>query len=138
MTSGPIFRMQAFGALGCLGVRWDETFSADQCRDFFDTLSVTPFFRTCVKMFHDARGCNLSVGSDEMVRAARLPYVESAREGPLRIAILVETDVAFGMLRIMASMRAENGVEIRVFRDYDDGARWLELPPHDGEIFDLF
>ena len=130
--------MQAFEDLGCLAVKWAETFSADQCRDFFDTLSVTPFFQNCVKMFHDGRGCNLSVGSDEMVRAARLPYVESAREGPLRIAILVETDVAFGMLRIMASMRAENGVEIRIFRAYDDAVRWLELPSHESEIFDQF
>jgi hypothetical protein len=47
--------------------------------------------------------------------------------GQARVAVVVDNEAGFGMAR-MSQLLAEAqtpGITIRVFRNYEDGARWL-------------
>ena len=136
MGSGCTYRIRADEGLGCIAVRWFGTFSAETCRCFFDDLALTPNFRTCTRLIHDGRQCDLAVDSAEIFRAARLPYVEASRDAPLRVAIVVGSELAYGMMRIMSTTRSSDDVLIHIFRSYREAADWLDLPPHEGEVFD--
>ena len=135
MSSPCTYRIHIDERLGCIAVRWFGHFSADACKHFFDDLAVTPYFRKCTKLIHDGRQCSFAIDSAEMIRAARLPYVEAQRDGPLRIAIIVGTELAYGMLRIMSSTRSRDDIQIHIFRGYGEAADWLDLPPLEDEVF---
>ncbi len=49
-------------------------------------------------------------------------------QGSLR-AIVVSSDVAFGMARMFENLRHEARDEIRVFREAEEARRWLGLEP---------
>ena len=138
MGSGCTYRIRVDERLGCIAVRWFGTFSAETCRRFFDELAQLPYFRKCARLIHDGRQCDLSIDSAEIFRAARLPYVEADRDEPLRVAIVVGSELGYGMMRIMSTTRSRDDVRIHIFRSYGEAAEWLDLPPHGGEVFDEF
>ncbi len=49
-------------------------------------------------------------------------------QGSLR-AIVVSSDVAFGMARMLENLRHEARDEVRVFREAEEARRWLGLEP---------
>ena len=55
-------------------------------------------------------------------------YANVARSEPTlsgRIAIVVDQDVHFGLVRMFEMLSEQPGVERRVFRDYDQAQTWL-------------
>ena len=42
-----------------------------------------------------------------------------------RLAIVVDSDVAYGMSRVYEAWTAELNVDIRIFRDRDEAIKWL-------------
>jgi hypothetical protein len=53
---------------------------------------------------------------------------------PTKVAIVAESDVAFGMARMYQSIRADGGApsEHRVFREMSEAREWLGLGPENG------
>lgn len=45
-----------------------------------------------------------------------------------RVAIVAETDVAYGLSRMYQAFRSESPLDLRVFREMADARAWLELP----------
>lgn len=46
-----------------------------------------------------------------------------------RMAILVATDVGFGLARMYQTLSSEMNTEVRIFRDRDEAMAWLGLEP---------
>ncbi|MBZ5696273.1 MAG: hypothetical protein LAN36_13040 [Acidobacteriia bacterium] len=75
--------------------------------------------------FLDGRGAGLSLSPAEVRRIVEL-LREMSREAPLgRTAVLVPSDYAFGMVR-MLEMLLEEVFELRPFRDEQEARAWLE------------
>ena len=45
-----------------------------------------------------------------------------------RVAILVPSDLGYGMARMFSTHREAKGESVRVFRELDEARRWLGLP----------
>lgn len=74
--------------------------------------------------FLDGRGAGLSLSPAEIRRIVELLRTLS-KEGPLgRTAVLVPSDYAFGMVR-MLEMLLEDVFELRPFRDEHEARAWL-------------
>ena len=66
---------------------------------------------------------DIAVSSDLVVALAKAtPNVPGAKR-----AIVVASDVAFGMARMFQIIREDAPEEVRVFRDIDEARRWLGL-----------
>lgn len=131
------YALREIPALSCLAIKWFGPYDRQACAAYLDEVDQQPFYNTLPAVFHDVRTWSLDVESREMERLAWLPITPSRNDGELRVAMLAGDDLAFGMLRIMASLRSREGrLTIKVFRAYRDAVDWLDLPPHDGEVFD--
>jgi hypothetical protein len=87
-------------------------------------LAKDPQFRADMREFLDLRGVTKLEIAGSTVRAlARLnPFGAGARR-----ALLVGSDVAFGMARMYQTFRDTSPDELEVFRDLDPALEWLEL-----------
>ncbi len=53
-----------------------------------------------------------------------------------KVAILASSDVGFGTMRMLASMRERPGLVLNVFRDLEEAKAWLGLPADLGDPFE--
>ena len=131
------YAFRIFEDLDCIAIKWFGPYNKDACLAYLEEMNALPLYVTRPSIFHDVRSWDLDIESREMERLAWLPRARTDGRGELRVAMLVENDLAFGMLRIMASLRSrENQLVLEIFRTYQDAVEWLELPQHQGEIFD--
>jgi hypothetical protein len=80
---------------------------------------VKPDFSLLVDL-RDADGRNVtSAGVREL---AKRPFALSPTS---RRAIVVPTDLSFGMARVYEALREAHGGAIRVFREYEEAVRWV-------------
>ena len=76
----------------------------------------------------DVCGCDLAFIADEFAELAAVAQESDALPG--KLAVLVDSDLNFGLLRMYQVYRESRdvGVQLRVFRDEEDATRWLRLP----------
>ena len=81
-------------------------------------------------MLMDLRGVEQVQVTSEGLRGAavRIPTRDEAEEH-YRIAIVAESDLAFGMSRMYETFRARAVGEVRVFRDISKARAWLGIEP---------
>jgi hypothetical protein len=65
--------------------------------------------------------------ASEIAETARFVAALSAQFGP-RLALVVDSDVAYGLMRIAAVHAAQGGVDIQVFREFEPARAWLQGP----------
>jgi hypothetical protein len=97
---------------------WEQTISA-----MLAARACEPWHRFLVDRRHS------TPPTTEFVRRMAEAFVKhAARFRGARVAVVVDTDVGFGMAR-MSQMMAESQVPeitIRAFRSFDEAGRWLE------------
>jgi hypothetical protein len=81
-----------------------------------------PEFAQLIDM-RDADGSEVSAAGVQAL-ANRPPLFKPSS----RRAIVVPTDLGFGMARMFELLREGKSGEVRVFRDLDEAKRWLDLP----------
>lgn len=69
-------------------------------------------------------------GAAKLVEEMRARHDEAAASAP-RVALLVPSDVAFGLGRMFCSLVAHLPGSVRVFRDEAEAQRWLDDGPGD-------
>ena len=72
----------------------------------------------------DARGATLVLTEDDVGQIAELLRNESQRTPLRRTAVLVDTDLAFGVLRELEVL-VEGVCEVKPFRDEQEARAWL-------------
>ena len=87
-------------------------------------LTVDPRFVGNFHQLADLRDvADVEVSSSTIREMARLnPYGDGSRR-----AVVVTSDVLFGMARMYQILRDEPSDELEVFRKLDDALRWLEI-----------
>lgn len=124
--------------LACIACRWGPTLGYQDASAYYRRFAQLPEYRTCIRLIHDFRNTVLTHRRDEILAEARRPRVPRDIDTPIRVVFLASSDLTFGLSRTIASLRETETVLFRVFRSYDEAAGWLNLPPHEGEIFDRF
>ena len=91
-----------------------------------------PDFDPSLNGLVDARGVRqMDVTPAGLRRLADLIQTVDRLQLPTKVAIVAESDVAFGMARMYQSIRASGGApsEHRVFREMAEARAWLGLEP---------
>ncbi len=123
-------------ALGCIFIRWSGIFSYEEGAAYYREIAGYESFQQGSHLFHDARLVDVDVPTLEIQKVA---WDKSQKVGPnivRKVAILVSSDVGFGMMRMLASMRERPGLVLNAFRDLEEAKAWLGLPADIGDTFE--
>lgn len=122
-------------ALNCIFVKWGRNPTLEDSRTYAEALGRLPAFHAGANMFNDLRGLAPDLPSSFFRRAARFGPTASVPANGQKLALLVSSDVSFGLMRIFATFRERPGLEVDVFDDLDLAKEWLDLPPEIGDPF---
>ncbi len=121
---------------GCAFIKWHGVFSLDENRKFRSDTADNAAFQACTKRLHDTRGVDISVPTSVIRTVAYADPVTTEPFVEVRSAILVSSEMAFGMMRMFSTMYQDPRMNMRVFRNLDDAKAWLGLPADLGDPFD--
>ncbi len=123
-------------ARGCIFIKWRGTFSYEEGSAHYREVAEFVGFQRGSHLFHDIRLVDVDVPASEIhkVAVAASPKVDS--NAVRKVAILVSSDVGFGMMRMLALMRERPGLVLNVFRDLEEAKAWLGLPADVGDPFE--
>lgn len=122
-------------ALGCIFVQWRGTFSRKEADAYSRDVAKLPGFHAGLDFFHDMRQADVTVSSTVIRDAAKVESPPSKTDSVRKAAILVSSDVGFGMMRMLATFRDRPGLDVDVFRDLEEARAWLGLPAEIGDPF---
>lgn len=75
--------------------------------------------------FENVEGPGLS--AEEIRNFVSIQQDTISRRGPARVAIYVERDLDFGIVRVYEALMGSVHIDVRGFRDLDAAIRWLDL-----------
>jgi len=101
---------------------WEGAVTLKENQDFIRALSEHPDFDPTFDQLSDARAVTAAVPSDRLADLARSQVFAAGS----RRAILVESDLVFGVSRMYQAYAGQGGPEVRVFRDPDEANVWLD------------
>ena len=74
------------------------------------------------------------IDGETVRRAAQIACQFDAKEGPVRVAILAKSDVAYGLARMYATLSEQLQRHVAVFRDPAPARRWLGITDPEGDL----
>lgn len=93
--------------------------------DMHRRLNADPAVKPSFATLFDLRQANgITVTTDGIRALAALPLVLSPES---RRAVVVPSDLGFGMARMYGMRRAASGAKVEVFRDFDEASHWIGL-----------
>jgi len=94
--------------------------------DAFNRLFKSPDFRPGLSGLADTRESQFSSSQSDVRRLADLMIENRDRIGPSRTAIVVDSDIDYGMARMYEVFAEQSMTETRVFKDIDQAMIWLK------------
>lgn len=123
-------RVETHPVHGLTVVRVDGEVDADEIFSAIREVWAAPAYRRRPCVLWDFRNAGVSRMQSADVRQV----VHLEREGrpdlpPVRMAVLVSTDVGYGMARMLGALIEREPIDLRIFRDDEKAAwRWLGDP----------
>ncbi len=109
-------------------VRMGGRLTFDEVAKAYQAMLDHPEFRSGMEAlwrFEDVEGPGLS--ADEIRNFVSFQRDTISRRGPARVAIYVERDLDFGIVRVYEALVGAVHIDVRGFRDVDEAIRWLDL-----------
>jgi hypothetical protein len=119
----------------CVFIKWRGVFSVAEIQAFRNETAGNTSFRRCSRRFHDLRDVDLNVPTSEVQRIANVATPPDARQIAYIGAILVASDVDFGIMRMFVTLYKSPIRVLNVFRVHDEAKAWLGLPQDHPDIF---
>ena len=101
---------------------WEGDVTLAENRNFIEALGADPDFDPSLDQLSDARSVTTAVPSDRLADLARSQVFGSGS----RRAIVVDSDLVFGVSRMYQAYTGQGGPEVRVFRDLEEANSWLD------------
>jgi hypothetical protein len=99
--------------------------TAEQSRRYFEDLAAHPDYRPEFDGLIEMRGIEGTLTADELRGIAEMTRVASSGRRPRR-ALVVGSDLHYGLMRMFEAYSADGPREYRVFRTKDRALAWLE------------
>ena len=77
------------------------------------------------RILHDMRNVDFSVPVDGVIKVA---HARPSKNLNTRLALLANSDVGFGMLRVIVAIRENASRSTNAFRSMQDALDWLNIP----------
>ena len=132
------FEMREDRALSVILVRWRGLLQVEEVRRFYAAIIRLDLYHEGAPTLHDARTWSLNVPTAEMHALARDPFTPPRSGRCRRVAALVDSDLAFGMLAVLTRLREQPLLELDVFRDLEAAKAWIGIAHVPGDPFDPF
>ena len=123
-------------ALGCILIKWCGTFSYEEGSAHYREIAELVSFQQGSNLFHDVRLVDVDVPTSEIHNVAKAASPKVDSKIVRKVAILVSSDIGFGMMRMLAMIRERPGLVLNVFRDLEEAKAWLGLPADLGDPFE--
>ena len=112
-------------ALNCVYTRSVGLYDAVEMRRMIKAIMELDMFRSGAPTLCDERGLIFNAENATIVAVGQTP-VDPPTETEVRsLAMVAESDLGFGMMRMLAAMREQPGHRPRVFRTMAEAADWL-------------
>ena len=132
------FEIREDRELGVILVRWRGLFSVPEVRRYHGECATLDLYHEGAPALHDARTWNLDVPTVEMLPLARDPLTLPRSGRCRRVAALVDSDLAFGMLNVLMRLREQPMLKLDVFRELEIAKAWIGIAHVPGDPFDRF
>jgi hypothetical protein len=130
------YSLKSDDGLGCIFIRWRGTFSSEEGSSHYREISKITGFQQGSYLFHDVRLVDVNVPASEIRDVAKAAPDKQNFDGIRKVAILTSSDMGFGMMRMLATMRERPDLVLKVFRRLDEANAWLGLPESLGDPFE--
>jgi len=101
---------------------WGEL-TLEEARSNTEVMRNDPAFRPSMWQLADARKVTSEISAEGVKELARTtPFARGSRQ-----AIVVESDLVYGVSRMYALRQAEGGIDVKPFRDMQEARAWLGL-----------
>ena len=117
---------------GAIFVKSFGQFRPSDMQSLFRTLGTLDLYDGA-RILHDMRNVDFSVPVDEVIKVA---HARPAKTLHTRLALLADTEVGFGMLRVIVAIRENASRTTNAFRSVSDALDWLNIPGIRGELPD--
>jgi len=124
------FRYRIVPELDVFFMEIEGEVSGEEVRAHIEALHADPLYHPELGGLIDARRITSLPDSDELREFARLALASGASRQTRR-AVLVDSDVAYGLARMLEAYSAEGPTEYRPFRRHEDALQWLVTTEHD-------
>ncbi len=111
----------------CYFVRWSEIPTEQTYRRFLEDLKAHPDIVAGYHSMNDMRSVDMNVTSGTL-RGLVETRTQVSGIGEGRRALLVASDLGFGMMRMYAMLTEKIPGQFRAFRNAREAASWLGLP----------
>lgn len=108
-------------------VRMEGKLTFEEVANAYRSMLDHPEFRPGMQAlwrFENVEGPGLS--SEEIRNVVSIQKDTISRRGPTRVAIYVERDLDFGIVRVYEALMGSVHIDVRGFRDLDEATRWLD------------
>ncbi len=114
----------------CLLVLWSGQFSKEGNISFYQALSKLTATECALPRLHDARKVNFDVPTEEIYKTRRSgsggkDNIEVVSK--LRSAVLVHSDLDFGMMRILSAIYNRPELDVQVFSELEKAKEWVGM-----------
>jgi hypothetical protein len=104
----------------------DGRVSTDEIIDGLKKVLDHPDFRPGLRGIVDIRPSELDTHAGDVRRIADLLIEYRDRIGWSRSAVVVATDLAFGMTKMFQAFNEASSIEVEIFQDIEEARQWLE------------
>lgn len=129
------YQLRIDEAHDCAFIRWQATFMRQEYLDYVRDTAKHPRFKECTKRYHDLRQVVFDVPSSEVHRVARDQAAREDDSAAVKAAILVDSNLGYGVMRMFAALSERPDIHVEVFRDLEAANAWLDLPEDFGDPF---
>ncbi len=121
----------------CIFIKWSGVVGAHDFIAFNRGLVQDSDYRSGLNRLVDVRGLEVEASFDEIDEMARENINKrDASEGHRKVAVLVSSDLGYGLTRMLGSMADQTRTVAKPFRRLDKAAAWLGLPETIGDPFE--
>ncbi len=115
--------------LGLLTVIGTGTIRDGDLAAYKNSLTSDPDLRHVTRELSDFRGTSFSISAKGLPDVARLHDEIFAGVESTKCAVLVSSDLQYGLVRVYAQCVGRQGHEVAPFRTMAEAREWLGLPP---------
>lgn len=121
----------------CIFIKWSRVASTHDFIAFNRELVRDPDYRSGLNRLVDVRGLEVEASFDEIDEMARENINKrNASEGQRKVAVLVGSDLGYGLTRMLDTMADQTHTVVRPFRRLGEAVAWLGLPETLGDPFE--
>jgi len=115
---------------GIVSIDASGLIALEEIEDTVQAIWAHPVYLNHLMVLWDLRGANVNLSSNELEGIAHLNSEQRPALDRSRVAILVDRDLQFGLMRILGVFMPEHELEINVFREESEATSFL-LRAHD-------